>query len=351
MADETARSMQYEYKSNSSLVINPNKDLVQKRDRDEPTGEVLPLTTNELAIRMGDKYQRTKPKLLDDPLKAKKLKTKIDESGNGDSFDMKSGSSIKYDKLKAQSILSDDFEDLSSILYRPKTQETKQNYEIILSFIQESIGDQPRDILCGAADEVLITLKNDRLRDRERKREIESLLGSLNDERFALIVNLGKKITDWSNEQAANGNDRNTGGGGHEEEDEIDETIGVKVMIGDEEDDEDNDNDMYEINEDEGNEDEDDDNDQIDSTEKDGIIQGKTKLTKEDPSQKSKLNNKTSNSLQSHQIDAFWLQRKLSIVFNDPNQAQTKVKEVLDILKQGIDERDVENQVCLINHR
>lgn len=51
--------------------------------------------------------------------------------------------------------------------------------------------------MCGAADEILILLKNDRLRDKERKKEIESLLGTIAEERFALMVNLGKKITDW----------------------------------------------------------------------------------------------------------------------------------------------------------
>jgi hypothetical protein len=55
---------------------------------------------------------------------------------------------------------------------------------------------QPRNILCGAADEVLAVLKNDRLKDRERHRDAEVLLGGLTDERYALLVNLGKKITD-----------------------------------------------------------------------------------------------------------------------------------------------------------
>ena len=148
--------------------------------------------------------------------------------------------SSKYDvnKYKGQSILSEDFEDSSSILYRPKTQETRQNYEIILSFIQESIGDQPRDILCGAVYEVLITLKNDRLKDKERKKDLESLLGGLSDERFAILVNLGKKITDWSvnNQTGSDGKSKQT-----EDGEEIDENIGVK------ENEEDEDNDVSEI--------------------------------------------------------------------------------------------------------
>ena len=56
---------------------------------------------------------------------------------------------------------------------------------------------QPRDILCGAADEVLVVLKNERRKDKDKKLEVEELLGSLAEERFALLINLGKKISDW----------------------------------------------------------------------------------------------------------------------------------------------------------
>jgi hypothetical protein len=48
-------------------------------------------------------------------------------------------------------------------LYRPRTKETQEAYEALLSVIQAQFGDQPQDILRGAADEVLATLKNDRI--------------------------------------------------------------------------------------------------------------------------------------------------------------------------------------------
>lgn len=60
---------------------------------------------------------------------------------------------------------------------------------------------QPRDVLCGAADEVLAVLKNDKMKDKERKKEVEGLLSGMPEERFALLVNLGKKITDWGTEE------------------------------------------------------------------------------------------------------------------------------------------------------
>ena len=53
-------------------------------------------------------------------------------------------------------------------------------------------------------------------------------------------------------------------------------------------------------------------------------------------------------SLQPHDIDAFWLQRKLSKIYDDPTQAQKKVKELLEILDESNDERDVENKLVLL---
>jgi hypothetical protein len=42
------------------------------------------------------------------------------------------------------SLLSDQLSDVAGVFYTPKTQETRQTYEVLLSFIQEALGDQPR---------------------------------------------------------------------------------------------------------------------------------------------------------------------------------------------------------------
>ena len=47
--------------------------------------------------------------------------------------------------------------------YQPRTAATRDAYEAMLGMIQGQFGDQPHDILCGAADEVLAVLKNDHL--------------------------------------------------------------------------------------------------------------------------------------------------------------------------------------------
>ena len=58
---------------------------------------------------------------------------------------------------------------------------------------------------------------------------------------------------------------------------------------------------------------------------------------------------KSDAGLHPRDIDAFWLQRKLSKCYtDDPTMAQTKAGEILDILKTASDDREVENQLVLL---
>lgn len=66
-------------------------------------------------------------------------------------------------KSKQASLLSSDLYDMPNF-YKPKTRATKNTYELMLNIVQASLGDQPREILVAAADEVLASLKNDRMR-------------------------------------------------------------------------------------------------------------------------------------------------------------------------------------------
>lgn len=152
--------------------------------------------------------------------------------------------------MKGATLLSEGIDEMVGIVYRPKTQETRQTYEVLLSFIQEALGDQPRDILCGAADEILAVLKQDRLKEREKKKEIDNLLGAVAEERFALLVNLGKKITDFGSDAASSLAGGGGGGGGAEGE-QIDETYGINVQF--EESEAESDEDVYgEVRDDDG---------------------------------------------------------------------------------------------------
>ena len=54
----------------------------------------------------------------------------------------------------------------------------------MLSFIQSYIGEQPRDILLGAADEVLISMKQANASKAEKLDEIKELLGDVSEDRY-----------------------------------------------------------------------------------------------------------------------------------------------------------------------
>ncbi|XP_071827411.1 U5 small nuclear ribonucleoprotein 200 kDa helicase-like isoform X1 [Apostichopus japonicus] len=308
MAGATARSLQYEYKANSNLVLQADRSLIERRGRDEATGEVMSLSGRTTGSRMGDKAKRNKPPMQEE--------RKIKRQKRDDA---------KYDmnKFKGQTLLSEGIDDMVGIYYRPKTPETRTTYEALLSFIQAALGDQPRDILCGAADEVLATLKNDNSRSKEKEKELELLLGKLAEERFALLVNLGKKITDYGGDK-----DKNP------IEDEIDETIGVNVQF-EESDAEDDPEDYGEVKDEESESEEEGEEPARDNALTTSLAGGEALLGAQ-------------KDLHPRDIDAYWLQRQLGTFYDDPNVSQAKAGEVLDILKDAADDGQVENQLVML---
>ncbi|XP_069799536.1 U5 small nuclear ribonucleoprotein 200 kDa helicase [Dendropsophus ebraccatus] len=309
MADVTARSLQYEYKANSNLVLQADRSLIDRTRRDEPTGEVLSLVGKLEGTRMGDKAQKTKPQMQEER-RAKRRKRDEDRHD--------------INKMKGFTLLSEGIDEMVGIIYKPKTKETRETYEVLLSFIQAALGDQPRDILCGAADEVLAVMKNDKLRDKERRREIEQLLGQTDDTRYHVLVNLGKKITDYGGDKEIQNMDDN-----------IDETYGVNVQF--ESDEEVGDEDVYGEVRDEAS---DDDMDGDEAVVR-GTLSANLVTSGELMSSKKK-------DLHPLDIDAFWLQRQLSRFYDDAIVSQKKADEVLEILKTAGDDRECENQLVLL---
>jgi pre-mRNA-splicing helicase BRR2 len=151
MAEEHARNRQYEYRANSNLVLTAERD--KRRDASEPTGEVESLH-GRISYRMGDKAnQGTKAPELEEKIKkaAAKRERQLKEDRAGEVEKAKKQKVFKAGR--GASILTET-DDLDSINYRPKTKESAQAYEAIMSLVQQSIGDQPQDVLRGAAEEV-----------------------------------------------------------------------------------------------------------------------------------------------------------------------------------------------------
>jgi len=302
MADEIARMQQYEYRQNSNLVLQVDYNYTDRRGRDEPTGEVMPLTRELLTgVKMGDKFQRSQaPGEKKKPQKSKSSKDEV---------------------KSAQTVLLASDSELAG-LYKPRTQETRQTFEVMLDFVQVALGDHPREVLHGALDEVLRVLKADNVRDKEKRKEIEDLIGKLPDERYALLVNLGKKITDFFIEDEEN------------EIEDIDENVGVRVQFDEEEEDE-GDEVGYEIPEDNDDDDEGGEEAEFDGTLKrtDGGVE-----FEDSSSRKEK-------TLKPRDIHAQWIQKQIGKLYQDEVEVQEKEMRVLEILEADTDKRVCENDL------
>ena len=181
MAEQVQRHRQYEYRANSNLVLTTEHARGSRND--EPSGEPESLKDHLQNTKFGDRVAYGKP---DVDGGARKRKAAAAAAAKADA--------TKRTRKDAATVL-DLGDDLDT--YRPRSKETRGAYEELLSLISQQLGDQPNDILRGAADEVLACLKNDSLTDPERKREVEKLINSVKPEVFAKYVDAGKRITDF----------------------------------------------------------------------------------------------------------------------------------------------------------
>ena len=221
--------------------------------------------------------------------------------------------------------------DMDSINYRPKTRESRVAYENMLSFVQSFMGDQPQDILMGAAEEILSILKDDSIRDPDKHREVEKILTKVPSDKFNKLVNIGKQITDFF----PNGQDGHMDNDNDESGNVMDEGMGVAVVFDDDEDG-DGDNVVNEVRDSDDSEMSEDDGDENDAR---GTLKGGEDDTNLDDDDK--------NSLSVHDIDAHWLQRELSKYYTDANISAKLAEDTLSIL-QISDERGCENKLVVL---
>lgn len=306
----------------SRLVTQADRSALPRRD-DEPTGEVETLVGRIDPREMGSKVQREKPaekkKRPVDEIEALERRAKRQEGQRGYAY---------ADVLAAT-------EDLEGLTYRPRTRETRQTYELILSFVHQALVDQPQEVIRSAADMILQTLKDDAMKDFDRKTEIESILGKMEPESFAQLVGLGKKITDYNADD-----DMQVDNEGERRDGQIDDEMGVAVVF-DEDEEEDNEEggDNFEVGDGENDDDDVDEDEEMEPAQDDASDAGSDIVI----GQQTTVSKKDDGKLKAHDIDAFWLQRLVSTEYSDPHTAQAKAVEVMSILSSESNMRDVEN--------
>ncbi|NXO04562.1 U520 helicase, partial [Rhinopomastus cyanomelas] len=268
---------------NSNLVLQADRSLIDRTRRDEPTGEVLSLVGKLEGTRMGDKAQRTKPQMQEER-RAKRRKRDEDRHD--------------INKMKGYTLLSEGIDEMVGIIYKPKTKETRETYEVLLSFIQAALGDQAS--LAVAAGVMLGTglAELDELRGLLQPQSSWDSVKRLQKEALPrLRLAHGEATTVWV---------------------EGDEDIYGEVR------DEASDDDM------EGDE------AVVRCTLSANLVAS------------GELMSSKKKDLHPRDIDAFWLQRQLSRFYDDAIVSQKKADEVLEILKTASDDRECENQLVLL---
>lgn len=231
-AEAHARFKQYEYRANSSLVLTTDS---RPRDTHEPTGEPETLWGRINPRSFGDRAVQTKPPELEEKLnKSRKKKERDAADPDVPRRDAKRRRRAAAAAQREVSVLSlnDD------VVYKPQTKETRAAYEALLSVIQQQFGGQPLDVLGGAADEVLTVLKNDKIKNPDKKKDIEKLLNPISNQMFDQLVSIGKLVTDFHD--AATGDSAGAPSGDGMDT-TLDDDIGVAVEFDEDEDDEESD--------------------------------------------------------------------------------------------------------------
>jgi hypothetical protein len=207
---------------NSNLVLQADRTLIERRGRDEATGEVVTLNGKLEGQRMGDRFLREKYAdvclavfffssssslreilflcivTVDKQARSAYLSLAAHVHFSkliclfacrpAELAEQRAKRQRKEEKAHVQkklyvvsaSTMSSQYLQMG-LRYRPTTKDTQRVYELLLNYITGCLGSQPQDVLCGAADEILEVLKDDKFKVR------------------AVVPGINRNPKDWDN--------------------------------------------------------------------------------------------------------------------------------------------------------
>ncbi|CAO1613320.1 unnamed protein product [Jaminaea pallidilutea] len=322
----------YQYSALSSQVTHADRRLIERRDN-EAKGEAETLRGRIDPKEMGSRVQREQIKDLD----KKKAKADAEEKQKQTKRSVQGGAgpsgSNYVDVLQATA-------DIDELRYVPRTAETREVYELILNIIHSALGDQSADVVRSASDAALEILKDSELKDFDKKKEIEDLVGPLSGESFGQLLNLSKKVTDYDQ-------DENRRQDADAEIKGIDDETGVAVLFDKEDEESDQDDQTYVVREDSADEEDDinqesalgkgdvsaDADESEGAADDEGLVLGQRQIAKE------------GQATSPHDVDAYWLQRLVATQYSDEREAAEKAKEAFSVLESIANVRDCENSL------
>lgn len=352
MVDEKEVLKQYSYKATSNLVLE--QDRGSRRGRPDDTGEVTALRANELEGKMGDKASRPGEKSAEvverkERRRMRVLKARAADAAQKTAPALMHGGGRRGRPVLDADVLANDVSvvDIADELeltagargYVPTTRVSQVAFEALLGFVTTKLGDQPPDLLRSAVDETLAVLKDQRLQEKERKRQIEDMLSiKMSEDEFSRLSTLGRKIKDFGDDE-----DQTIEGlaGSFDGQDGAEQQV-VPVLFEDED-------------VDTGNASGDDEVNVVEEVV--DIKEDDIQLRDEDDRERS-LAEQAENQFGAGaaieeqfdpvKVDGYWLQRRLGQHYEDPQDCQEKAKEVFDILSSNDTDPACENKLVAL---
>lgn len=368
MAQDPNRLAQFKYAAMSNLVLQADRRFVTRRG-DDATGDPESLA-GRISIRdMGGRVARDSAPTNN---KKKKKQGGLADIERGDIHEgedvlereQKKRKRGEPQQLRGTGILSQADLLVEDLRYRPRTPATRATYELITTIVGRHLGDVPNHVVRSAADAILEYLKDENLKDFDRKKEVDDVLGlAMGSKEFNELVNLGKKITDYDaqddDEEMADAADGAAGA-------DLDEKQGVAVVFDEDDEDDEEAGQTFEVRD----EDDTSDEEEGDFAERQGA-EGATAagggILDDDEGDKlgdeeemiidsgmnaSEADKKGADRpIPAHEIDAYWLQRQIGHIYEDAHIQQEKTQEALEILSGESDDgeekplREIENDL------
>ncbi|ORY19390.1 Sec63 Brl domain-domain-containing protein [Clohesyomyces aquaticus] len=346
MAEKKENNLaQFKYAAMSNLVLQADRRFVTRRG-DENTGDPESLAGRINIRDMGGRTARD-----DAPTDQKKPKGPFGVERGGinegaDVFEREqrkrkrgdgTGALGTANQMSQADLLVED------LRYKPRTPATRATYELITTIVGKNLGDVPTHVTRSAADAVLEYLKDEDLKDFDKKKEVDDILGiSMGPKEFNELVSLGKKITDYE----AQDEDEDAGEGANVDDDaEVDDNQGVAVVFDEEEDDE-NAGQTFEVRDEDTSDDEEDEEPADQDSDARGLERdlGDTEemIIQGDVAASTANKEETDQLIPAHEIDAYWLQRQIGQIYEDAHTQQEKTRDALKILSGVSDDDDDE---------
>lgn len=289
---------QYKYEEMSNMVLKPGR-----RPREEILDAPSSLSGRISVKEMGSRVERVKP-----------------TSENDQERPSKNPSTTKSDGYAP--------EVSTEVSYYPTTAENGHIFELLMTLVNTILPDSSHEVILSAADAVLDICKQQDVNNKQKQSEIEALLETkLDSNAFDEILKLCNRITDYD---------------AREENEETEENLDGVPIVFDEEDEED-----------ENPQDSEEEDDKIvgpsiEPNDQDSSLVGSNDITVKTETTQSASE---SNIIPLHEIDQYYLQRRLASIYGDENASETQtMAEKMNKLLQNADllTRDLENELMEI---